>query len=203
MPGDWDDDGDDGEHFDDGMDALDFDGPAPREDDWSGLDALDDHQADPETAGDPDTEQSGWETAPDHPVVQSHTEPTDFDVYGQEAPGDDEADSRALFTVSHPSHLLSVTASISGGIFAVDLSPEVSRMTESQLAHTIKSTADLASLKGQSVQYEMVQELMSRAGVDDATVTQYLSHDIGLPTPQRAAEAEALAVSQYLRETHP
>lgn len=203
MPGGWDDDSDDGgEHFDDGMDALDFDGPAPRDDDWSGLDALDDHETDHGTGGDSDTELSGWDTAPDYPVAQTDAGPVDFDVYGQEAHDTDEAASQALFTVSHPSHLLSVTASISGGIHAVELSPDAGRMTESQLSQTIKATADLASMKGRSVQYELIYELMSRQGVDNATIARYLDYDIGLPTPQQADEAEAEAVSAYLRGTH-
>ncbi|MFV8050855.1 hypothetical protein [Mycobacterium sp. 48b] len=196
MPGDWE---DDAEHFDDGMDALDFDGPAQGDDDWSGLEALDHHAADAES----EAEHSGWDATPDSPSAETDMGSFDFDAFGTETQDPVDADSRALFTVAHPSHMLSVTASISGGIFAVELSPEVGRLTENQLAQTIRKTAELASLKGRSVQFELVSELMRRQGVDEATVSQYLTHDIGLPTPQRAAEAEALAVSQYLRETHP
>lgn len=201
MPGGWD-DGDDDEHFDDGMDGLDFDGPAHQDDNWSGLDALDDHEVDHRPDVESDTELSGWDTVSDYPVAQTDTGPADFDVFGEEPQGSDEAGTPALFTVSHPSHVLSVTASISGGIQSVELSPDAGRLTESQLAQTIKATADLAGIKGRSVQYELIYELMSRQGVDEAMVARYLNHDIGLPTPQQADEAEAEAVSAYLRRTH-
>ncbi|MBU9765727.1 hypothetical protein FR943_17990 [Mycobacterium sp. TNTM28] len=197
MPGGWDDDGDD-DFFDDGMDGLDFDGPAQSDDDWSGLDALDE----PQTRAEADSELSGWDAAPDYPAAQTDPGPVDFDVFGEQPEAAEEPGPQALFTVAHPSNLLSVTASISGGIYTVDLSPEVATLGESQLAQTIKATAELASLKGRSVQYALIYELMSSQGIDGAAVTQYLDHDIGLPTPQQAADAEAEAVSQYLRETH-
>ena len=196
MPGDWDDDDDD---FDDGVGALDFIAPAESGDEGSGLDALDEYTFDDRA------DEHGSELGiDDTPEIPTHGDPDEFDDFDDElaaADGDAESPVQPLFSVTHPSQLLSVAAGVSGGIHHVELSPEVGRLTENELAQTIKTTANLACIKGRSVQFALIYELMCRQGVDRETATRYLQDDIGLPTPRHAAEAEAEANAQYLRST--
>lgn len=95
-----------------------------------------------------------------------------------------------MFTVTNPLGTVTVTAAIDGSVRQVELAPKVTNMTERELAEEIRVIADLARLKALSVTHAFLVEGL-RGGYDAAAISASLTHGLGMPTPEQAAEAAA------------
>lgn len=107
---------------------------------------------------------------------------------------DDEEDvayrpESPLFTVTNPPEMVSVTATIDGGIRQVELAPSVVKMTERELADEIRAIAKLATMKAGSVVNAFMVEGLRSSGHDPALISSTLSRGLGMPSPEEAAEA--------------
>jgi hypothetical protein len=109
------------------------------------------------------------------------------------APAPEEAeDAIPLFTVTNPPGTVSVSALGDGAIDHVDLSADVTSLTESHLAEEILLIAQLATTKGQAAQHEFLFEKMCELGADDPdALNDLLEKGMELASPQHAAEAQA------------
>jgi hypothetical protein len=108
---------------------------------------------------------------------------------GREEDGDDVAPP--LFTVTNPPGTVSVTAYLNGCVQRVDLAPNVTDMTERELAEEIQVIAELARLKARSVMHAFLVEGMRRMGYDTAGLSAGLTTDLDMPTREQAAEISA------------
>ncbi len=167
---------------------------------------------------DPDEDDAGW---PDEDQAETAWVPTQYDEPVREdrwLPGDDsdQQPQTAQYerlapdttpvpavpvwvNVSNPAGSVTVQASTGGRIQRVALSPEVTRMPESQLAHQILTTARLANLKGRAVQHLLVEQMLTYQGLDRAAARDYIDQQMQLPTPEQSLAAEAEARARYLR----
>jgi hypothetical protein len=104
------------------------------------------------------------------------------------APDDD---APPLFSVTNPPGTVSVTAYLNGCVQRVDLAPNVTDMTERELADEILVIAELARLKARSVMHTFLVEGMHRMGYDTAGLSAGLTADLDMPTRELAAEVTA------------
>ncbi|WP_237570710.1 YbaB/EbfC family DNA-binding protein [Mycolicibacterium lacusdiani] len=162
------------DHFDDGPDddhdalsALDFSAPdAGLDSDLAAFDEFVDHPAEAAAVADP--------------VITERLPEVDDD--GVPVP---------LFSVTNPPGTVTVTAFMDGRVSRIDLSPRVSRMSESQLADEVVVLARLATQDARSAQYEFMLEGMRQQGHDDASTRDFLSRDLELPSPEEADRERA------------
>lgn len=96
-----------------------------------------------------------------------------------------------LFTVANPSGTVAVTAYLNGCVQRVDLAPNVTDMTERELAEEIRVIAELARLKARSVMHAFLVEGMRRMGYDTAGFSAGLTTDLDMPTREQADEVIA------------
>jgi ESX secretion-associated protein EspD/H len=108
----------------------------------------------------------------------------------------------AFFTVTNPAGTVSVTATIGGRLHKVELSANVTEMTESQLADEILVLADLAAQKAKAAQHSVTVELMRTMGYDSVVTSGFLEHDLALPSPETVAarRAEVFATRYALED---
>jgi hypothetical protein len=111
-------------------------------------------------------------------------------------------DPTALFTVTNPAGTVSATATIGGRLHRVELSANVTRMTEPQLADEIIVLADLAAQKAKAAQHAVVVQLMRAMGHDSVVTSRFLEHDLGLPSPESvtARTAQIFAARYKLQD---
>jgi hypothetical protein len=102
-------------------------------------------------------------------------------------------------SVSNPAGTINATATISGWLQRIELTPDVRSMTEYELARDIVATAQLASVKGQASQHTLVQDMLTYQGLDHHAARDYIDQYMNLPAPDQAAAAEAQARARYLR----
>lgn len=112
---------------------------------------------------------------------------------------DVQQDPTVFFTVTNPSGSVSTTALISGRIHQVDLSSQVTSMTESELAEEVVLLATLAREKAQAAQHAVVKELMHSMGHDPAMLGGFLEREIGLPSPETVATRTAAVFATRYR----
>lgn len=103
------------------------------------------------------------------------------------------------FSSANASCTVTVTALLNGCVQQVDLSPQTSAMTESELAAEILAVADVAAAKAQSAQYELVSGLLRIQGQDADSIREVVHQRMSLPTPDEAVAAEANLVSRHLQ----
>lgn len=176
-------------HFDDEQDdhddlsSLDF---AASGDELAGLDDYVSHPAvDDETV---DTgHDEGW------PAVVVPVDPVE---------PVDEGPTVPLFTVTNPPGTVTVSAFLDGRISLVELSPRVTRMSESQLADEIVVIAGLATQDARSAQYAFMLDGMRQQGHDDAATRDFLRRDLDLPSPEDAERARASVFSTRYSGDH-
>jgi hypothetical protein len=108
----------------------------------------------------------------------------------------------AFFTVTNPAGTVSATATIGGRLHRVELSANVTDMTESQLAEEILVLADLATQKAHAAQHAVVTDLMRTMGHDSVMTSGFLERDLGLPSPHTVAarRAEVFATRYALHD---
>lgn len=128
----------------------------------------------------------------------------EFDYGEPEEPASsDESEevTTLLVTATNPSGTVSVTTMLSGLVVRVDLSPEVVRMTESQLSEEITVISKIAGRQAQAAQHAFAANVMHKLGHDVASTRSYLERELGLPAPQTVL-AEKLTVfnSRYADE---
>ena len=97
----------------------------------------------------------------------------------------EDAETRTmLFTVTNPPGTVSVTALADGRPIHVELEPQVSRMSERQLAEEISVIARLASQNARAAQYLLATTMLQRLGHDRISTRSYVEHELGLPSPE-------------------
>lgn len=114
---------------------------------------------------------------------------------------DDDSTAPIVLAVSvtNAAGTVTATATISGWLQRIELTPHVTSVDETELAREIIATAELASLKGRASQRTLVQDMLTHQGADRHTARDYVDQYMNLPTPDQAAEAEAEANARYLR----
>jgi hypothetical protein len=102
-----------------------------------------------------------------------------------------------LFTVTNPPGTVTVTTYLNGRVQQVELSPSVTKMTETQLAQEIITVAAIAATKARAALHTFVAGLLRLQGMDSASAADFVAHRLSLPTPERAAAAEAEFIARY------
>ena len=168
--------------------------------------------------GDP-TRPGTWDDDDDDLTTLGFVNPGDgdtasaLDAIGDYSPAEDEVDGgwgsidplapeeatdqvlTALFTVTNPAGTVSATATIGGRLHRVELSGNVTAMTETQLADEITVLADLAAKKAHAAQHAVIVNLMRTMGHDTVVTSGFLEHDLGLPSPETVAARTAQVVA--------
>lgn len=101
---------------------------------------------------------------------------------------DDEDDASPTFLVTNPPGTVSVAAYLDGRVQRIELAPEVSNLSESQLAAEIVLIARLASEKARSAQRVLLEGVLEAIGAEQSEQADMIRSASGLPT---VAEAEA------------
>ncbi len=123
--------------------------------------------------------------------AQDAPETSDLDALGDYgAPEDDELPV-PLFTLTNPPGTVTVTTFMDGRVHQIDLSPKVTRMTETHLAEEIVVIAGLATQDARSAQYSFMLEGMRQQGHDNVATRDFLTRDLDLPSPEEAQAARA------------
>jgi len=122
----------------------------------------------------------------------------DFTESSRDAAIDDPEIPNLLFSASDAAETVTVTAMMNGSIHEVRLSPRVIDMTEVELAREILAVARVAAAKGRAGQYELIAGLLDMQGQDPTSARELLEEGLGLPTPARAAAAEAELTTRHL-----
>jgi hypothetical protein len=114
-----------------------------------------------------------------------------------EPPRTEESDQvdTLLVTAMNPAGTVSATALMNGQVLKVELTSDVTRMTEAELAEEIAVISTLARKQGQAAQHAFVAEFMRQLGHDPAGTRAFLEREIGLPTPQTVLEERARVFS--------
>jgi hypothetical protein len=125
-----------------------------------------------------------------------------FDFSSPASPADDDEQETLfpLFVVTNPPGTVSVTAAISGQLQHVQLSPQASRMTESELEREILRTAAVAIKKAQAGLNYFVYSTLVKQGMDHSSARNFVEFGMSLPSIEQAKEAEAEFIAQYRRE---
>ncbi|KUI19674.1 secretion protein EspD [Mycobacterium lehmannii] len=120
-----------------------------------------------------------------------------LDVYGPGATGDTEPPV-PVATVTNPPGTVSISALSDGRISRIKLSPKASGLTETRLAEEVLVVAGLASQDAKSTQYVSMLDGMRQQGHDDAATRDFLTRDLGLPSPEQArAERTRVFTTRY------
>jgi hypothetical protein len=183
----------------DDLAALDFDGGDVSPDDgFAESDALDFSVAENDGG-----ENAALEGVDEYAPAESEDTGTESDALDSqnedaEANEEDEDSPIQLFTAANPSDAVLVSALIDGRTQRVDLSQQVTSMSESELAEEILVLADLARQKGLAGQHTFLledaslSETLREMGFDgNEVVRDFAENGTGLPTPKPAAEAQA------------
>jgi hypothetical protein len=93
-----------------------------------------------------------------------------------------------------------VTTYLNGRVQRVDLSPNVTKMTEAQLADEILVVAGVAAMTARSALHTFVAGLLRLQGMDSHSARDFVVGRLCLPTPEQAAVAEAEFAARYARE---
>lgn len=121
-----------------------------------------------------------------------------FEGYAGRPADEEHKLSAPLFTVTNPPGTVSVSAYLDGRVHRIDLTAKATNMTETQLAEEILIIAGLARQKARSAQYSFMLEGMRDLGHDNVATRDFLSRDLGLPSPEEAtAETAQLFATRY------
>lgn len=109
--------------------------------------------------------------------------------------------SSPLYTVSNPARTVSVTVCLDGRVDHVELGPNVTDMTERELADEITVIADLARQKARSQLHTLIVEGVRVMGYDPAIMRDGLRRELDMPTPEEAAASAAeVFASRYVSD---
>jgi hypothetical protein len=134
-----------------------------------------------------------------------HAEVADAnDARGAREPSVDNADDQILtllFTATNPPETVSVAVLLDGRVLRVELAPQVTSMTESELADEISVIAGLARQQARAAQHALVVESMLTLGHDRVATRGFLEHELGLPSPDTVTSERAqLFAARYTSE---
>ncbi|MGV0768386.1 hypothetical protein [Mycobacterium syngnathidarum] len=115
---------------------------------------------------------------------------------------DEEPDSLPLFSATNPPGTVTVTVYMNGSVQHVNLSPAVTKMTESQLSQEIRNFTGVATEKARAGQYVYFLYTAVQHAGDSPMIRNLLAETLGLPTPEQAAETEAAFLRNYGRAQH-
>lgn len=133
--------------------------------------------------------ESGYDTGELATSTQSSCdEPADSDPHGP------------LFSATNPAGTVTVTAYLNGQVQQVDLAPQVSELTEPELAHEIRAVAAVAAVKASAALHTFVYDLLCEAGQDRGSAREFVAQSLYLPTPEQAVAAEAEFAAHYARD---
>ena len=120
-----------------------------------------------------------------------------LDVYAVDEA--DETESPAVVvTVTNPPGTVSVSSALDGRVSRIELSPKACELTEADLAADIVVVAGLATQDAKSRQHANMLEGMREQGHDDAATRDFLTRDLGLPSPEQAqAERARVFATRY------
>jgi len=126
----------------------------------------------------------------------------DDDGYGDAAPETDAGELPVpVFTVTNPPGTVTVSAFLDGRVSRIELSPNVTSMTEADLADEIVLIAGLATKDAKSAQYAFMLDGMRQQGHDDAATRDFLTRDLDLPSPEQAqAERAHIFATRYVSD---
>ncbi|OBG97808.1 secretion protein EspD [Mycobacterium sp. E136] len=124
-----------------------------------------------------------------------------LDVYGH-AEDDAPQSPDSVVTVTNPPGTVSVSAFLDGRISRIGLSEKAGGLTESVLADEVVVVAGLAARDAQSAQYASMLEGMREQGHDDAATRDFLTRDLGLPSPEQARAERARVFSTRYAGDH-
>ncbi|KAA0085420.1 YbaB/EbfC family DNA-binding protein [Mycolicibacterium sp. P9-64] len=114
---------------------------------------------------------------------------------------EDEGPQTIFFTVTNPPGTVSATALMDGRPIQVTLSPQVCKMTESELAEEISLIAQLASQNACAGQHLLVSAMMQQLGDDPVSVRSFVEYELGLPSAETAlAEKAQIFATRYAHE---
>jgi ESX secretion-associated protein EspD/H len=105
-----------------------------------------------------------------------------------------------LFTATNPPGTVVVTAYLNGRVQRVDLSPNVTKMTEAQLADEILVVAGVAAIKARAALHTFVAGLLRVRGMDSDSARDFVERRLSLPTPEQASAVEAEFAARYARD---
>lgn len=153
-------------------------------------------------------DHSGWDDEPDDfepdavldDLYSAGVESVASDSESSDPEAEDTVDTM-IFTVTNPPGTVSVSALPNGRPYRIELAPQVTGMTEDQLAEEISVIARLARQNALAGQRLIVASLMSRTGMDRVAVNGYLERDLGLPSMETAlAEKAEVFATRYEHE---
>ncbi|BBX28341.1 YbaB/EbfC family DNA-binding protein [Mycolicibacterium alvei] len=117
------------------------------------------------------------------------------DGFSEGSGSDDEKLTLPLFTVTNPPETVTVTVFMDGRVHEIELAPNITNLTERDLAEEILVVAGLAAQQAKSAQYSFMLAGMREHGHDDAATRDFLNRDLDLPTPEQADDARAQVFS--------
>jgi hypothetical protein len=160
--------------------------PHHPEDDHDDLAALDFSSAEDES------EESALDALGDYAAVdETDDTATDLDAVDSPAEVDDDELATPLFTVSNPAGTVTVTTYMDGRVHQIDLSSKVTSMDEPRLAEEIVVIAGLATQDARSAQFAFMLEGMREQGHDHVATRDFLTRELGLPSPEEADATRA------------
>jgi hypothetical protein len=112
-------------------------------------------------------------------------------TFGLEAGEVDDDTAPSGFAVTNPMGTVTVSTHSDGRVDRIELSPGVTRMTETELAEEIVVIAGLAAEDAKSAQYVTMLAGMREQGHDDHATREFLQRDLDLPTPEQALARRA------------
>lgn len=124
-----------------------------------------------------------------------------LDVYGR-GESDAAQSPDSVVTVTNPPGTVTVSAFLDGRISRIELSEKAGGLTESVLADEVVVVAGLATRDAQSAQYASMLEGMREQGHDDAATRDFLTRDLGLPSPEQARAERARVFSTRYAGDH-
>jgi len=102
-----------------------------------------------------------------------------------------------LMTASNPSGSVSATALMGGRILKVELTHQVTKMTETDLSKEVVAVCRLTSRQAEAAQHHLIASLMCSLGHDPVSIRGFLEHTVGLPAPQTVRDEKARALAAY------
>ncbi|QZH66298.1 hypothetical protein [Mycolicibacterium farcinogenes] len=191
----WDDDDAD----DTGLAALDFDIPV-FDDGGSALDALPDCAVDSTDHG--TTHDTGLDGV--HDYTGRHVEDDTDDGFGAFDAGNEPADEEQIPVVQtmNPPGTVTVMAYLNGSVARVDLDPQVTTLTEAQLADEIRVVAGVAAKRATAVVHIRVVNMLVEQGMGFDEARDFVATNMPLATPQQAGQAELALIARHSGQAH-
>jgi hypothetical protein len=128
-------------------------------------------------------------------------EELEVDALAHLVPSDVDTDVPApVIQVMNPTGTISVTAYLNGSIARVDLSPNVTRLTESELGAAIAELADVAAKRATAVVHVMVVQMFVAQGFELDEARDFVGTHLPFATPAQADSALEELSARYAHQ---